>query len=115
MQLKGADSMAVSGSALEMPWLVLGGALLYTEIHKQSRASIQKLSSGSGSFAYKVKSTAPYLNLATANLSHDQLDIPPKIMGGARKWKQYRQGVKICKLASIEAIHMHVSSKSDDA
>ena len=28
VHLKGVDSMAVSGSALETPWLVLGGSLL---------------------------------------------------------------------------------------
>ena len=38
-----------------------------------------------GKPAYKVKWTVPYLNAAIANLLHDQLDTPPKIMGGARK------------------------------
>ena len=43
----------------------------------------------SGSFAYKVKWTAPYVHAAIANLSHDLLGTPPKIIGGARKWKQH--------------------------
>jgi len=39
VHLKGADSMAVSGSALEMPWLALSGPLL-SSMHERVEKTV---------------------------------------------------------------------------